>query len=197
MTTEEKVSYDEDETFGLIAIGLAHEFWRGQGPVENRHLGHRHINDGEMFTANVRVTRICLRHLRGGIDFDDLLNELSSVPLAGDRTARDLLGPDFAQWESAVLNRVDDFRESFAEDDDGVLKVFSSLAGFANVVAPHWWSGPKWAAMVDAFVDGLTGLPLGVADKDVLRTTLLDAPDDLGIDALEWCVRRGIRASLQ
>jgi hypothetical protein len=194
---------DRDEFLGLVAIGLAHEFWRGQDAVEGVHIHRppariRRIDDGEMFTANVRITRICLRHLRDEpeLDFGEMVAEfmMSAVPLAGDRTIEDLLGPNYNEWEIAVLSRLDELLEQSEDEDGGFEELISSLAKFAMFVAPHWWGGPYWPAMIDAFVDSLGDqLPPGVTDKQALRATLLEAPDDLGVEALEWCVDKDMK----
>jgi hypothetical protein len=136
--------------YPLVAIGLAHEFWRGQDTVEGVHIHRppgriRRIDDGEMFTANVRITRICLRHLRDEpeLDFGAMVDEFvgSDEPLAGDRTVEDLLGPNFVGWENAVYQRVDRLMEEF--DEKGFEETINKIASFALWVAPHWWGRPS------------------------------------------------------
>jgi hypothetical protein len=54
--------------------------------------------------------------------------------------------------------------------------------------------------MVDAFLDVIDepppGLPTGLRDPEVVRRMLLDRPDLLGAEALEWCVHQGLREAL-
>jgi hypothetical protein len=74
---------DCDSVLGLAAIVLAHDFWRGQwGTVEDAHIHRpphriRRISDGEMFAANIKVTRIILEELRSGFDLHRIVERLT------------------------------------------------------------------------------------------------------------------------
>jgi hypothetical protein len=64
--------------------------------------------------------------------------------------------------------------------EDGLGDVLAKYANFAALVAPHWWSGPDWAAMVDAFLDVIDepppGVPPALRDREVVRGMLLNDP---------------------
>jgi hypothetical protein len=208
-------TFDEERFVGLAAIGLAHEFWRGQeGTVEAAHIDRR-ISDGEMFAANVVATRICLEQLRrwqlGHFDPKAVAAqypEAVAAQLSGElrvahwegghlsyRDAADLLGPYYDAWRSAIADEARQLSDRIVEQ--GLLEVLAKYADFASLAAPHWWGGPGWPAMVDAFVDAMEGLPPGLPDglrnRQTVRRLLLDAPGVLGTEALQWCVEQGIR----
>jgi len=212
MTKPRELSPGEIE--GLVAIGLAHDFWRGQwATVEEAHIHRpphriRRISDGEMFAANIKVTRIMLGAMRSGFDLERIVERLTdpSELRVGHwegtevryRDAADLLGPYYDEWCTAVRDNAESISNQTSED--GLGEVLAKYANFAAFVAPHWWSGPDWPAMVNAFVDGIEepppGLPPGLRDREVVRRILLDNPAVLGTDAVEWCVRQGLREAL-
>jgi hypothetical protein len=202
----------DTDALGLVAIGLAHDFWRGQWEtVEQAHIHRpphrmRRITDGEMFQINVKITRIMLEELRLGFDLDEVVKRLTDdglyasswVPGAADqqkRSVADLLGPYYDDWRAAVQDTAAQISHDIEES--GLVDVLTRYARFATLTAPHWWSGPGWPAMVDAFVDGLQepppGLPLGLANLRVVRDLLHHHPDRLGAQVLQWCVDHGIR----
>lgn len=199
------------EVEGLAAIGLAHDFWRGQwATVEQAHIHRpphriRRISDGEMFAANIKVTRIILQVLRSGFDLERIVEWLTdpSELRVGQwdgtevryRDVADLLGPYYDEWCTAVRDQAESISNQISED--GLGEVLAKYANFAGLFAPHWWSGPDWPAMVNAFLDVVDepppGLPPGLRNREVVRGLLLDKPDLLGTEALEWFVRQGLR----
>ncbi|OBH40532.1 hypothetical protein A5690_24745 [Mycobacterium intracellulare] len=211
---DESRELSREEIEGLAAIGLAHDFWRGQwATVEEAHIHRpphriRRISDGEMFVVNVKVTRIMLQELRSGFAIERIVERLTDP---GElrvghwvgtevhyRDIADLLGPRYDEWCAAVDDKAQWIESQISAD--GFATVLAKYASFAALVAPHWWSGPDWPAMVDAFLDVTDepppGLPTGLRDRQVVRGMLLDRPDLLGAEALEWCVSKGLRQAL-
>lgn len=195
---------------GLIAIGLAHDFWRGQwATVEEAHIHRpphrlRRISDGEMFAANVKVTRIMLEEVKLGVDPDrivEILEDPDGVRVGRwvdanmtYRNSSDLLGPYYDQWRDDVRRQAQSLTTKFSED--GFAETLSMYAYFASTVANHWWSGPGWRSKANALLTETSelppGLPVGLQDRDVVRRMLLDSPDVLGTEALEWLVSQGL-----
>lgn len=171
MSAPKDLSLDEIE--GLVSIGLVHDFWRGQwATVEEAHIHRpplriRRMSDGDMFAANIKVTRILLGQLRLGFDLERIVERLTDPTelrvghWVGTeicyRDVADLLGPYYDVWCAAVRDKAEWISNQVAED--GPAEVLAKYANFAALVAPHWWSGPDWPAMVDAFVDVMDGLP--------------------------------------
>lgn len=198
------------EVDGLVAIGLAHDFWRGQwATVEEAHIHRpphrlRRISDGEMFAANVGVTRIMLDEMRSGFDPErivELLTDPNAVRVGHwvgaemqHRDVPDLLGPYYDQWRTDVSEEADRISDRISKD--GYVETLSMYAFFASTIANHWWGGPGWSFVVTAFLDQIDelppGLPLDLQDHGVVRRLLLDAPDALGTEALEWFVHQGL-----
>ncbi|MGY0479532.1 hypothetical protein ACW5SQ_09320 [Mycobacteroides abscessus] len=203
-----------DEVDGLIAIGLAHDFWRGQwSTVEEAHIHRpphriRRISDGEMFAANIKVTRIMLEEFRSGFDLERVVQRLTEPGQLRvgrwegtelcHRDVTDLLGPYYEEWCGAVQKKAEWISNQISED--GLREVLVKYVTFANLVAPHWWSGPDWPEMVTTFLDTVDelppGLPPALQDRDVMHRILLSSPDSLGTEALEWLVCKGLRKTL-
>jgi hypothetical protein len=212
MTKPRELSPGEIE--GLAAIGLAHDFWRGQwATVEEAHIHRpphriRRISDGEMFAANIKVTRIILEKLRSGFDLHRIVERLTDPSefrvghwVGTEVRYRDvavLLGPYYDEWCTAVRDKAEWISNQISED--GLGEVLAKYANFAAFVAPHWWSGPDWPTMVNAFLDEIDepppGLPPALRDQEVVRRILLNNPALLGTEALEWFVRQGLREAL-
>jgi hypothetical protein len=50
-----------------------------------------------------------------------------------------------------------------------------------------WWAGPQWPGLVDAFINQLREHPPGMTIGG-LRDGLLNAPDMMDPEVLDWCV---------
>ena len=63
------------------------------------------------------------------------------------------------------------------------------LLNLASLPLLHddWWAGPQWPGLVDAFINQLREHPPGMTIGG-LRDGLLNAPDMMDPEVLDWCV---------
>jgi hypothetical protein len=106
--------------------------------------------------------------------------------LAGARTVGDLIGEEnYEDWQHGVFGG---FVATKAMFDDGGwdLVVWQwALIGLNS----RWWGHPRWPDKVAGFFADEVGTdtPPGMT-LDALRAALLDAPETLSVEVLQWCV---------
>jgi hypothetical protein len=174
----------------LAAIGITTAAWRRHrdGHAEEAHGGLRRsrINDGEMFAANVANTRLVLHHLRGSqVDWQAMADEfVDPNRVVGQRTFSDLLGAArHRRWSSRAWRYIAGI--GAIADQHGMQYALLTQA-FIGGHQPIWWGSPRWPQLVEAFIDQLTNRPPGMTAED-LRDGLLDGPDRLPTEILDWC----------
>ncbi len=185
--------YGEDvDPLPLAAIGLAQRAWRNI-EVEGVHGGpaSSSISDGEMFAANVATTRLVSTHLRSfpTVDWDALIASLIDPDrIAGRRSVRDLLGDSYQSWSDTVYGVIGTQQEFMARYGAEFFVWFNASCSLQST---EWWGSPEWPAIAEKFVEDLKESPPGI-DPTFLRKCLIDAPDELDPEILEWCVDRSI-----
>jgi hypothetical protein len=105
--------------------------------------------------------------------------------VAGRRTLVDLLGKTrhrkWMRWAWSAIAVIEVMGKKY-----GPEYVLLNLASFP-LLHDDWWAGPRWPALVDAFINQLREHPPGMT-IDELRDGLLNAPDMMDPEVLDWCV---------
>lgn len=180
------------------------------------------ISDGEMFAANVATFRLFRDFLRAADrtrgSWYRLAREMVRADriVAGMRTVADLLGEFYEQWAASAEGTVMYYAE-LTERDDHDMEWFIAVKSCFGSVGENWFGMPSWPRVVDVFIqrqhrgsgtveagdgDDIGGpsspaaitangqvLPMSVEE---LRLGLLDGPDRIDPEILDWCVDRGI-----
>ena len=181
-----------DQLSALAAIQVVKTVWRNT-IVEYAHGGDglARIHDGEMFAANVRLTRLVRHRLDPeGTDWFALYEELSDPDLSlGGRPAADLLGHVHFKWLDSLDRGIGGLEAQ--EERYGAPWLLHALA--LGAVYECWWGAPWWPACVDAFIEELheSGSALEEQVK-AMRDQLVEAPDTISPLVLEELVGAGI-----
>ncbi|MFD7981541.1 hypothetical protein [Streptomyces sp. NPDC059071] len=202
------VSADDPEILlSAAAVGLVHDAWR-EGPLDEIHAREDGPSDGEIVAQGVdlyRRARAALLAARasGPEALSAFVAVASDVRLrwaggSGFLLRHAAAGPDdesLAEFVRHVESRVWFTGEVMrARGWRGALLHRAASAAFK---APGHFGMPAWPAVVDAAVRRLAGMdrsgaPEGLADLDAVERALREAPDRLGVAALDWLARRGL-----
>ncbi|PPJ25644.1 hypothetical protein C5F51_22730 [Nocardia nova] len=184
--------------------------------------GVNRISDGEMFAANVATFRMMRDFLEAADRTHAAWQRLAHEVIrpdrlaAGSRTIADLLGEYYDQWAKHAGSTLMYYAE-LTEADDHDMAWFISVKSCFGSVHRHWFGMPEWPHLVNAFVDKpFSGTrPLHDYNEDdayrypslverartprvlpitaeELRAGLLNGPDHMDPDVLNWCVHDGI-----
>jgi hypothetical protein len=221
-----------DPMADLLAIGLVHGCWRNTC-VEDWHASGR-LSDADMLRISSHLTKRVREHVGAWAaekdlsidgptaqldaltmpDVEDLARGLLGLltsparRLPNGTTLAELAGSDLGEYEQEAALALGGFTaEARAR---GIRYAVTRSAGHGGLACPHWWSHPKWAALVSRFIaildepgsehwgpDGewrrrLPPEPLVVQDRNKLRCILLAAPWELSTEAAEWIGAAGI-----
>lgn len=193
---------DPDVLLSAAAVGLVADAWR-EGPLDVIHAADDGPSDGEIFAQSVdlyRRARAALMAARD--DGPDVLLAFVAVasdvdlPWAGGsgftlRTVSESVA-EFVQhvddrvWFTAEVMREQGWRA-------GVLHRATSAA----FKAPAHFGMPGWPSTVSSAMKRLavldrSGAPEALADLAVVEAALLEAPDRLRADALDWIAHRSL-----
>ncbi|WP_063047584.1 hypothetical protein [Nocardia pseudovaccinii] len=192
----------------VAAYSMMLGLWRNT-IVEDAHAGDGldRISDGEMFAANVATFRLIRDFLEtaqcsycGHIKWS-LLRDRLIYPnriAAGSRTVSDLLGEHYERWTEEASGAFAYYAE-LTESDDHDMEWFITAKGCFGSVQRNWFGLPDWPGVVDAFLakehGGVTSKrprdPFPIPAED-LRAGLLDGPDRMDPEVLNWCITDGI-----
>lgn len=180
----------------LAAIGLTLRAWRRSDEVEDAHTA-RHpvsdqITDGEMFAANVATTRLILERLQQSypaVDWIRLADDVTNPDrVAGRRSVSHLLGRTRHKKWAAKARRVIESQQ-FSIGDYG--SDYCWCEAYLGMSASNWWGHPDWPELVTRFIDNLNEAPPKITVEE-LRCGLLDAPDSVDPELLDWCTSQMI-----
>lgn len=178
----------------LVAISLTVRAWRRTDEAEDAHTRRYpvsdRITDGEMFAANVATTRLILERLQQSypaVDWMTLADDVTNPDrVAGRRTVSHLLGKTrHKKWAAKARNVIES--QEYLIGDHG--PDYCWCEAYLGDLFGHWWGHPDWAALVAAFIETLTDSPPKLSVSE-LRCGLLDAPDALDPEILDWCTSR-------
>ncbi|MGA5700160.1 hypothetical protein [Peterkaempfera bronchialis] len=196
---------DPDDTELLVsaaAVGLVADAWR-DGPLDAIHAADGGPSDGELFAQSVDL----YRRARAAIiaareDGPDALLAFQAVasdvnlPWAGGScfTLR-ASGEPTGEFVKHVDDRV--WYTSKAMREHGWREALLYRAASATFKAPTHFGMPRWPAAVASAMERLavldrSGAPASLADLAAVEVALLEAPDRLGADALDWICDRAL-----
>ncbi|MFE2145747.1 hypothetical protein ACFXA3_29120 [Streptomyces sp. NPDC059456] len=196
---------DADDTNVLVsaaAVGLVADAWR-EGPMDVIHAADDGPNDGEIFAQSVdlyRRARAALVDARD--DGPEVL--LAFVAVASDVDLPWAGGSHFAlrtvsQSVAEFVQHVDD-RVWFTAEvmrERGWRAGVLHRAASAVFKAPTHFGMPGWPGVVASAMERLalldrSGAPEALANLAAVEASLLEAPDQLGADALDWISRQAL-----
>ncbi|MFG2208906.1 hypothetical protein [Streptomyces sp. NPDC048638] len=190
---------DADDTDVLVsaaAVGLVTDAWR-EGPLDVIHAADDGPNDGEIFAQSVDLYRRARTALLAAQD-DGPERLLAFVAVASDMDLPWAGGSCFAlrtvsESTAEFVQHVDD-RVWFTAEmmrEQGWRAGLLHRAASAAFKAPTHFGMPGWPSAVASAMKRLalldrSGAPEALADLAVVEASLLEAPDQLGADALDW-----------
>ncbi|MGK5641174.1 hypothetical protein ACSNOK_23095 [Streptomyces sp. URMC 126] len=196
---------DADDTEALVsaaAVGLVAAAWR-EGPLDVIHAAGDGPSDGEIFAQSVdlyRRARAALLATRS--DGPEAL--LAFVVVASDVDLPWAGGSSFAlravsEPVAEFVRHVDDHVWFTAKvmREQGWRAGLLHRAMSAAVTYPTHFGMPGWPGAVTSAMERLavlnrSGAPEVLTDLSATETTLLEAPDRLGVEALDWISRKAV-----
>ncbi|MGW5305213.1 hypothetical protein ACWERF_14920 [Streptomyces griseoluteus] len=193
---------DADDTEALVsaaAVGLVSDAWR-EGPLDVIHAAEDGPSDGEIFAQSIdlyRRARAALAAARD--DGPEMLLAFSAI--ASDANLLWAGGSRFAlrkvsEFVKELVQHVDDrvrFTTEVMHKQGWRAGLLHRATSAAFKVPTHFgmpgWPGAVASAMERLAVLDRTGAPEALADLAAVEAALLEAPDRLGADALDWISR--------
>ncbi|MFJ5259302.1 hypothetical protein ACIQAC_02325 [Streptomyces sp. NPDC088387] len=200
-----RLGIDTDDIECLVsaaAVGLVADAWR-EGPLDRIHWAEDGPSDGEVFAQSVdlhRWARSALLAARSEgpeelLAFVAIASDLD-LPWAGGSsfTLRAVSVP-VAEFVANVESRVWFTGEVMREQ--GWRAALMHRAFSAACRAPRHFGMPGWPDAVSEAMERLSGLdpsqvPAALADRAAVEAALLEAPDRLGAEALDWLTRHAL-----
>lgn len=190
---------DADDTDALVsaaAVGLVADAWR-EGPLEVIHAADDGPSDGEIFAQSVDLYRRARAALVAARDdgpevllaFVAVASDVDLPWAGGSRFALRTVSESVAEFVQHVDDRVGFTAEVMREQGwrAGLLHRATSAA---FKVPTHFgmpgWPGAVASAMERLAVLDRSGAPEALTDLAAAEAALLEAPDRLGTDALDW-----------
>ncbi|CAM5394088.1 hypothetical protein [Streptomyces avidinii] len=190
---------DADDTAVLVsaaAVGLVADAWR-EGPLDVIHAADDGPSDGEIFAQSIDLYRRARAALVGAkedgpevlLAFVAVASNVDLPWAGGSRFAMRTVSASTAEFVQHVDDRVRFTAEVMREQGwrAGVLH----RAASAVFKAPAHFGMPGWPGVVASAMERLALLdrsdaPGALADLAAVEVSLLEAPDRLGADALDW-----------
>lgn len=190
---------DADDTDALVsaaAVGLVADAWR-EGPLDVIHTADDGPSDGEIFAQSVDLYRRARAALVAARDdgpevllaFVAVASDVDLPWAGGSRFALRTVSEAVAEFVQHVDDRVWFTAEVMREQGwrVGLLHRATSAA----FKAPTHFGMPGWPSAVASAMERLavldrSGAPEALADLAAVEAALLEAPDQMGADALDW-----------
>lgn len=196
---------DADDTDVLVsaaAVGLVADAWR-EGPLDGIRRADGGPSDGEIFAQGVDLYRWARAALLAARDEgpEELLAFVAiasdpDLPWAGGSpfTLR-AVSASVAEFGRHVDDRVWLTTEVIREQGWRAALLHRALSAASRV--PHQFGMPGWPDTVRTAMDRLAPLdrsdaPEALTDLAAVEAALLEAPDRLGVAALDWLAGRGL-----
>ncbi|MET9547612.1 hypothetical protein ABZY36_20265 [Streptomyces sp. NPDC006627] len=193
---------DSDVLVSAAAVGLVDDAWR-EGPLDAIHAADGGPSDGEIFAQSVDLYRRARAALVAARDdgpkkllaFAAVASDVDLPWAGGSRFALRTVQEDVTEFVRHVDNRV--WFTSEVMREQGWRAGLLHRAVSAVVKAPDHFGMPGWPDTVGSAMERLavldrSGAPESLADLVAVETALLEAPDRLGADALDWLCRQGL-----
>ncbi|MCQ8773415.1 hypothetical protein [Streptomyces telluris] len=196
---------DADDTDVLVsaaAVGLVTDAWR-EGLLDVIHSADTGPSDGEIFAQSVdlyrraRATLVAAREdgPEALLAFVAVASDVNLPWAGGSRFALRAVPESMAEF----VRHVDDRAWFTAEvmREQGWRAALLHRAASAAFKAPTHFGMPGWPDAVASAMERLSvldrsGAPAALSDLAAVETALLEAPDRLGANALDWLSGRGL-----
>ncbi|MFI9232217.1 hypothetical protein [Streptomyces rimosus] len=198
---------DADDTDVLVsaaAVGLVADAWR-RGPLEVIHAADNGPSDGEIFAQSVDLYRRARAALTAARDdgpeallaFAAVASDLNLPWAGGSRFALRTVSESVAEFVQHINDRV--WLTAEVMRTQGWRAGLLHRATSAVFQAPTHFGMPGWPDAVASAVKRLaaldrSGAPEALTDPTSVESALLESPDQLGADALDWISRQGLLA---
>ncbi|MGW6241791.1 hypothetical protein [Streptomyces sp. NPDC055094] len=195
---------DTDVLVSVAAVGLVADAWR-EGPLDVIHAADDGPSDGEIFAQSVDLYRRARTALVAARD-DRPEVLLAFVAVASDVDLPWAGGSGFAlrsvsEPVAEFVQHVDD-RVWFTAEvmrERGWRAALLHRAASAVFKAPTHFGMPGWPSAVASGMERLavldrSGAPEALTDLAAVEAALLEAPDRLGANALDWISRQDLLA---
>ncbi|MFG2291255.1 hypothetical protein ACGFOU_34910 [Streptomyces sp. NPDC048595] len=190
---------DADDTDVLVsaaAVGLVADAWR-EGPLDVIHAADNGPSDGEIFAQSVDLYRRARAALVAAQDdgpevllsFVAVASDVDLPWAGGSRFVLRTMSESAPEFVQHVHDRVRFTAEVMREQ--GWRAGLLHRAASAAFKAPTHFGMPGWPSAVASAMERLalldrSGAPEALADLAAVEASLLEAPDQLGADALDW-----------
>ncbi|WP_371652342.1 MULTISPECIES: hypothetical protein [unclassified Streptomyces] len=194
---------DADDTDVLVsaaAVGLVADAWR-EGPLDVIHAADDGPTDGEIFAQSVDLYRRARAALMAARDdgpgvllaFVTVASDVDLPWAGGSRFALRTVPESVAEFVQQVNDRVWFTAEVMREQ--GWHAGLLHRAASAAMKAPDHFGMPGWPGAIASVMERLaaldrSGAPEALTDLAAVEAALLEAPDRLGADALDWICRQ-------
>ncbi|MFF2213021.1 hypothetical protein [Streptomyces antibioticus] len=196
---------DADDTEAVVsaaAVGLVDDAWR-EGPLDVIHAAGDGPSDGEIFAQSVDLYRRARAALVAARDegpevllaFVAVASDVDLPWAGGSRFALRNVSESVAEFVQHVDDRVWFTAEVMREQGwrAGLLHRATSAA----FKTPTHFGMPSWSGVVATAMERLAALdrsdaPEALADLAAVEAALLEAPDRLGTDALDWLIHEAL-----
>ncbi|MFE4537816.1 hypothetical protein ACFRKB_22465 [Streptomyces scopuliridis] len=198
---------DADDTNVLVsaaAVGLVADVWR-EGPLEEIHAADGGPSDGDIFAQSVDLYRRARAALVAARDdgpevllaFVAVASDVDLPWAGGSRFALRTVSASVEEFIQHVDDRV--WFTSEVMREQGWRAGLLHRATSAAFKAPAHFGMPGWPGAVASAMERLavldrSGAPEALTDLAAVEAALLEAPDRLGTDALDWISRQSLLA---
>ncbi|MFD0043170.1 hypothetical protein ACFVIZ_36625 [Streptomyces anulatus] len=190
---------DADVLLSAAAVGLVVDTWR-EGPLDAIHAAADGPGDGEIFAQSVDLYRRARCALTAAqedgpealLAFVAVASDVDLPWAGGSSFALRTVSESVAEFVQQVDDRVWFTAKVMREQSWRAALLHRALS--ATVKASAHFGMPRWPTTVASVLERLAELdrstaPEALADLASVETALLEAPDRLGVDALDWISR--------
>ncbi|MEV4436856.1 hypothetical protein [Streptomyces sp. NPDC049585] len=193
---------DTDVLLSAAAVGLVADAWR-EGPLELIHAADGGPSDGEIFAQSVDLYRRARAALAAARDdrpealraFVAVASNVDLPWAGGSRFTLRAVSGSVTEFVQHVDARVRSTTEVMREQ--GWRAALLRRAASAAFKAPAHFGMPGWPGAAASAMERLaeldrSGAPEALSDLAAVEAALLEAPDRLGADALDWMSRQAL-----
>ncbi|MEV5989156.1 hypothetical protein AB0L85_29900 [Streptomyces sp. NPDC052051] len=193
---------DTDALVSAAAVGLVADAWR-DGPLDVIHAADDGPSDGEIFAQSIDLYRRARAALLAARDdgpemllaFVAVASDVNLPWAGGSRFSLRTVSESTAEFVQHLDDRVWFTAEVMREQGwrAGLLHRATSAA----FKVPAHFGMPGWPGAVASAMERLaaldrSGVPEALTDLAAVEAALLEAPDRLGADALDWISRQAL-----
>lgn len=193
---------DTEVLVSAAAVGLVADAWR-EGPLDVIHAADDGPSDGEIFAQSVDLYRRARAALVAARDdgpevllaFTAVASDVDLPWAGGSRFALRTVSEPVAKFVQHVESRVW-FTAKVMREQSWRAALLHRATSAVFKAHTHFgmpgWPGAVASAMERLAVLDRSGAPEALADLTAVEAALLEAPDQLGADALDWISRQAL-----